>query len=43
MNFERRLACECTDDQPLTQGKYGIWTRRNKISVARATLSDGDE
>jgi O-antigen ligase len=42
MYFDRRLACECTDEQPLSQGKFGIWTRKNKISVARATLSDGD-
>ncbi|MCW8132672.1 MAG: hypothetical protein KIS92_20160 [Planctomycetota bacterium] len=37
--FDRRLACEATDPEPLTQGQIGIWTQRNKISVGRATLS----
>ncbi len=40
--FDRRLAIECTDDQPLSAGKLGIWTRQNKISIARATISYGE-
>jgi hypothetical protein len=39
MYFDRRLVAEFKDDAPITEGKAGIWTRRNKISVARATLS----
>jgi hypothetical protein len=37
--FDRRLAIECVDDEPLASGKVGLWTRNNRISVARATLS----
>ena len=41
MYFDRRLVLEATDAAPLAKGKFGIWTRQNKISVARATLSLG--
>src|SRR5207253_2041815 len=41
--FDRRLVLECDDDEPLTKGKAGVWTRNNKISLARATVSFSDE
>jgi len=34
-----KLVLEAQDTEPLTQGQAGIWTRNNKISVARATLA----
>jgi hypothetical protein len=42
MYFDRRLILEVDNPDPLTSGKFGIWTRQNKISVARATLSLGN-
>ncbi len=37
--FDRRLALEYEDAEPLSEGRVGIWTRQNKISVGRATVS----
>jgi hypothetical protein len=37
--LDRRLVLEAEDEQPLEKGQLGIWTRNNRISIARATLS----
>ncbi|MBE7464717.1 MAG: hypothetical protein HS116_14675 [Planctomycetes bacterium] len=37
--FDRRLVLEIDDPDPLTRGQLGVWTQKNKISLARCTLS----
>src|SRR5207302_1584825 len=37
--FDRQLVLEYDDPDPIREGKVGIWTQNNKISIARATIS----
>ncbi|MCZ7648199.1 MAG: hypothetical protein M5U26_23560 [Planctomycetota bacterium] len=40
--FDRRLALEYDDPRPLNKGQVGVWTVRNKLSLARATVATKD-